>query len=281
MKRERMSLNSFPAAAYLLLLASLPGHVSHVGAEETDLLNIVKQKDIGPSITYTVSFTMHKPARVHDPNQGMVFMDCRAAQNAIGTRATKITYYYDKDPVFVRPGSGIYGDIDYDDGRLIVWRKTRKYAVSSRERNTSIYTLKCLEVDPNDQVRVVGTNTLVHHMPITSDGSPALRHFQLSVGWGYSKHLVRSVSTQPVNDLVKMMVEGSQGAGSEEGIWELVVDPNSDHMIREASFRRKGMDEPVTASKNRGILATDNIRIARYGTLELGGEPVEALGRGQ
>jgi hypothetical protein len=251
----------------LVLLVFLLAHHISGGERQTDLLRSLKQADAALSRGgYAVTFHMRKPARWHDPNQGMVSLDGRAAQSEPRTLAMRIAYRYEKDPSFVSSGSRDYASADYLEGRLIVWRTMEKYVLSSPARNVAIERLKTFLVDPNNRAAPAGENTGVYYWPIGSDDSACeFRQFQHGIGRGYSKHLARVTSTEPADGLVKMTAEGPYGEGP-EGIWELSIDPNSDWIVRSASFRFTGLDKPSVIVTNRGILSKDDVSIAKYGT---------------
>jgi hypothetical protein len=251
------------------LVFAVAGYGAGIG-READVLNALREKDLAiRSAPFAVSFSMLGPAKLGDPNQGGVFMDCLAAQNEHGSLAMRITYYYEKDPVYVPPESRAYGAVDYRENKLIVWRKTEKYVLSSPERNTAIERLKLLLVDPNNRVTSVGENTLAYRLPIGSDdSSPEFRQFQVSTGWAYSRHLTRIVSTEQTDGLVKMSVEGSYSGADSGGVWDFSVDPNSGYVVRKASYHFKGVDRPSIIAANSGTLSSGNMTIARQGTCE-------------
>jgi hypothetical protein len=263
----KSSLTVSSTVPFLMLLVFLPAHHVSGGERQTDLLRSLKQADAALSRGgYAVTFHMRKPARWHDPNQGMVSLDGRAAQREPRTLAMRIMYRYEKDPSFVSPGSRGDASADYLEGRLIVWRTMEKYVLSSPARNVVMERLKAFMIDPNNRAALAGENTGVYYWPIGSDDSAyEFRQFQHGIGRGYSKHLARVTSTEPADGLVKMTAEGPYGEGA-EGIWELSIDPNSDWIVRSASFRFTGLDKPSVIVTNSGILSKDDVSIAKYGT---------------
>jgi hypothetical protein len=267
MTKEYSSTSVHLKHGCLLLVVLAGGYASSLRAQE-GLLSTLKERDSGLiSQPYSVSFSAQKQANTHDLDQSAVFMDCSAAQDELGILATKIVYHYEKDPVFIPLGSRGYNG-DYYAGNLIVWRTTTKYSLSSRQQDTEIERLQCFLVDPNNKAKLMGENTLVFRRPIGSgDSTREFRQFQLAIGWGYSKHLARSVSTQSVDGLVKMTAEGSYGTGS-EGTWELSLDPNSAYLVRGASFQRSGANKPSITITNTGTFSKGTLKIARRGTFE-------------
>jgi hypothetical protein len=250
----------------VLLVFSLAGYSSEINGQ-SDLLSVLRQKD--PALNegaYAVSFTMAGQANLDDPNQGMVFMDCRAMHTELVTLAMKITYRYEKDPVFVRPGSRGYEPGDYYKGQLVVWRSVEKYVLSSPMRNTAIERLRYSRIDRNNRVASSSETNMCFYWPVgVDDSTRQFRQFQLSVGRGYSKHLTHAVSTELSGGLIRTTVDGSYGS---EGSWELSVDPNSDYLVRGAFYRFKGQELPSVITRNSGLLSKGNIRIAKYGTFQ-------------
>jgi hypothetical protein len=268
MTRECFSISIHLKHGCLLLVVLAGGYASSLRAQE-GLLSTLKERDPGlNNQPYSVSFSAQEQANTHDLDQSAVFMDCSAAQDELGILATKIVYHYEKDPVYIPPGSRQSNSIDYHAGNLVVWRKIAKYSLSSRQQDTEIKRLQCFWVDPNNKAKLMGENTLITRRPIGSEESALeFRQFQLAIGWGYSKHLARSVSTKSVDGFVKMTAEGSYGTGS-EGTWELSLDPNSAYLVRGASFQRSGANKPSITITNTGTFSKGTLKIARRGTFE-------------
>jgi hypothetical protein len=257
------------SAAMLLpaLLVLFWGRYAAGAEKQSDLLSTLKDRDaILDSGAYAITFGMQRRANLSDPNQGRVLLDCRVAQNGVGSLAMRITYHYETDPIFVPPNSRRSTSAEYYQGNWVVWRTMEKYVLSSPARNVVIERVKALMIDPNNRVTLSGENTGAYYWPIGSDNS-AYEFFQFlqGIGRGYSKHLARTVSTKIANGLVTAAADGSYGSEI-PGTWELSVDPNSDWIVRSASYRFSGLDEPSVVVKNEGVFSKDDIRIARYGT---------------
>jgi len=191
-----------------ILLAEMSG---------AELLSLLREKDhVFNSTGYKFSFVMSMNGDPFDPNQGRVFMDCKATWTTEGSFAMKITNYYEHPPVFALLGSGNYGPIDYDeDGNLIIWRSLEKYILSEPDRNDSIEKIKSFFVAPNSNlVDKGGTQTLLHRFPIGSrDNMYQFNQFQLAIGQGFSRHLGTVTSIKILSSgLMKVTSQGSHGS---------------------------------------------------------------------
>lgn len=246
-----------------------------IRAEEADangLLNALQSKDrTSESVMYKSSFVLVRPAKLFDPNQGMVVMNCEVTESA-GTFAMKIVSDYEKAvPVFVPRGSKRYQAGDYDEsGNLIVWRPVEKYILWGPKNNDALETIKAYFVASDGTlVREGPPHKVLHRFPVGSrDNTYEYNEFQLATGRGFSKHLARvtSVTTRD-GMLLKATGTGSFGSGIPEGIWELSIDPNASHLVREASFRKAGADEPLVTVNTIGIVSKDELALAKNGTL--------------
>ena len=240
---------------------------------EAELLNLLSKKDLTFNTPgYKTSFQMAKQANLFDPNQGMVFMDCEVTWITDGTFAMKIKYYYEHPPVFVQLGSGDYRPPDYDEeGNLIVWRSLEKYIVFAPDRNETIEKIKSFFVDPNGKlVNKGGTQTILHRYPPGDRGYTfEFNQFQLATGRGISRRLGAVMSVKSLSsDLIKATAKGSYGSGIPLGTWELTLDPNSDYLVRRATFTPVGADRPTVAVTSSGIMMKDGLKIAKYGTFK-------------
>ena len=269
MNRQCFLTNPTRMAIFVLVTLSAAGYSAEI-RREGDFLGTLRQEDpTSREESYAVSFTMARQASLDDPNQGMVLMDCRAAHIDPATLAMKITYHYEKNPVFVRLGSKGYQRGDYYKGQLVVWRSEEKYTCASPERNIAIERLRRLLIDPNNRVTSENASTMYYYWPIgADDGAPEFRQFHLSVGRGYCKHITHTVSTKQSGALLTATADGSYGAQGPEGNWELSVDPNSYYLVRGAFYCLKGQDRPSLVTRNSGLLSKGNIRMARYGTYQ-------------
>jgi len=247
-----------------------PSMVLHAEISGTELLNLLREKDqISNTAGYIVSFVMVRNAKMFDPDQGLVFMNCQVTWTK-ESFAMKITYHYEHPPVFAPIGTRNYKAFDYDrEGNLIVWRSLENYVVFAPDRNDKVEKIKAFFVDPNGiLVDKGGTQTILQRFPAGNrDSIYEFDQFQLAAGRGFSRHLgnVTSVKTL-TSGLMKTTSQGSFGGPSLQGTWELAVDPNSDYLAREAVFTIEGMDRPSQVTTSSSVVAKDEIRLARSGT---------------
>lgn len=259
----------------LMLLVVSKSFPAEISTEE--LLNLLKEKDqLVESNSFEISFVIRKNAMSFDPNQGIVAMDCNATWTQDGSCAMKVLYRYEKEiPVFVPPGSRPYQPADYDEhGNLIIWRVLEKHILSDvnysdANHNDTLEKLRVFFIDPNGQVVKTGDNTLLHRWPA---GDPAniyeFRQFQLAMGRGFSRHLGTVTSLKSLfSGGIKVTSEGSYGQGL-NGSWELILDPNSDYLVREALFTVDTAPKPTIIVTSTGVMMKDGIKIAKHGTFK-------------
>ncbi|RKY29472.1 MAG: hypothetical protein DRP74_08770 [Candidatus Omnitrophota bacterium] len=247
-----------------------PSTTLHAEISETELMNLLREKDqISNTAGYTISFVIVRNAKRFDPDQGLVFMNCQVTWTRKDVFAMKISYHYEHPPVFAPIGTCDYKAIDYDkEGSLILWRSLEKYVVFAPDRNDKVEKIKSFFVDPNGiLVDKGGTQTILQHFPVGNLNSIyEFNQFQLAAGRELSKELHNIMSIKSLSSgLVKVTAEGSCGPGL-EGHWELMLDPNSDYLARKAVFTIEGMDRPSQVTTSSGVVAKDEIRLARSGT---------------
>lgn len=237
-----------------------------------NLKSMLSQKDqIYKSPGYKTLFTIVTNAKPQDPNQGLLAMDCEATWIAQGSFAMKIVYDYEKEvPCFVLKSSGCYKSIEYDqDGNLVLWRTLEKYILSTPDRNDTLKKLKVFFVGPDGQIAKTGDNMLLHQFPIDSpDSMYEFNQFQLATGRGLASNLdiVNSVKSLS-SGLTKVTAYGSYGPGL-QGSWELILDPNSDYLVREATLMTGSHDKPTIVIASDGVIRKDEVKMAKYGTFK-------------
>lgn len=265
---KNVSFNKIWLFAVIIILL-LESSILTAKIDGMQLLNLLREKDrISGTAGYKISFIVAtQDNQFGDPNQGMVFRNCEATWTDQAF-AMKITNHYEHPPVFAPPGSARdYRAFDYYEGNLIVWRTLEKYILSSPDRNDTINKLRSFLVDPNGQIVQTGNNILVHRWPIDKPYSTyQFKYYQLPTGRGFSRHLGNVTSVKSLTSgLMKVTSKGSFGP-SWQGTWELTVDPNADHLVREAIFTVEGQHEPIKTVTSSGVMEKDGIRLAKYGT---------------
>ncbi len=256
-------------AVFLFLPTTLVAEISGV-----QLLSLLSEKDqISESVGYKTSFVMTtQNNQFNDPNQGIVFMDCKATWTVEGLFAMKITYNYEHPPVFAPPSSRGYKSYDYYDGNLIVWRTLKKYTLSAPERNDTLEKIRAFVVDPNGEILKTHDKMVLHRFLIDRpDNMYQFNQFRMAVGRGFSRHLGTVTSLKSLSSGgIKVTSEGSYGQGL-NGSWELTLDPNSDYLVRKAIFTMDGADKPTIITTSSGVTMKDAIKVANRGVYKFVG----------
>jgi len=253
-----------------MLLLPSKSFPSEISTEE--LLNLLNEKDKTSNLVgYMISFVIAtQDNQFRDPNQGIIFMDCEATRTKKSFFSMKIISNYEHIPIFAPVGSRNYRPFDYDhDGNLIVWRSLEKHILSDANCNDTLEKLRVFFIDPNGQVVKTGDNTLLHRWPSGDpDNIYQFRQFQLAMGRGFSRHLGIVTSLKSLSSGgIKVKSEGSYGQGL-NGSWELILDPNSDYLVREALFTMDTAPKPTIIVTSTGVMMKDGIKIAKHGTFK-------------
>lgn len=245
----------------------------------TDLLKLLSEKDqVAKCNSFKASFFMIKNAKLFDPNQGKVVMDCNATWGPDGSFAMKAVYYYEKEiPVFAPPESANYRPFEYDsDGNLIVWRILERHFISLPGRDETLEKIKSFFVNPDGKLTGKGgSNTILHRYP---PGSPEttfrLKQFELATGIGFSKYLCTPKAVKSLSlGFIELTAEGLYAQGQGKGKWTLTLDPNSGYLVRKAIFRGDKANRDLIAVTSRGALSNDGLVVAEHGTLKYADSP--------
>ncbi|MCG8407994.1 MAG: hypothetical protein MI923_22580 [Phycisphaerales bacterium] len=232
---------------------------------EAPVLNALQASDLSLPDSFTVTFEMSIPTVRFDPDQGTTICECKLTyQN--GVRGLSVESPLTNNLTYRAPGTAGYQDIDYDEeGNLLIWHSARKVCLSAGDVNRAFDEQELFRIHPD------GTVVLDHVHPQTYEyrvGSENNVHefekFRLATGRGFSKHLRALNSEIPLQDPVQMFdVQGVLGA-SLTGAWEISVDEDADHLVREAVFWSDNMaDHPA-------------VRVEAYGDIIDGSDPVIA-----
>jgi len=267
-KKKHLFSATFLYTITIILLFPSMTLLAKINAEQ--LLDLLNEKDqISNSVGYIISYQVLTKANMFDPNQGLVIMDCTVTRTGQAF-AMKITYNYEHPPIFAHLGTRDYQPIDYDqEGNLIVWRTLEKYILFAPDRNDTLKKLMVFFVDPNDQIVKKRNNIGLHRFSIGDRNNMyEFSQYELATGRGFSKNLgtVTSAKTLP-SGLMKVTSKGSYRRGP-QGNWELTLDPNSDNIVREATFIPEWMDRPIVEVTSSGVIEKDGIKIAKYGTVK-------------
>jgi hypothetical protein len=234
---------------------------------EPKILNSMRKKDQESNYAgYIITFVATMPSTMSpldDPNQGLVDIEYEFTYTG-SAFAMKKTYNYEHPPVF----SSDYQSLDYDKkGRLIVWRPMKMYILSNDERNDLFEERSVFLVDPNGQIESAGCGPALQRYPV--DMPYNMYQFQVfknAMGFGFSKHLgtLSSADTLSTGQM-KVVSRGSYGSAL-PGTWELTVDPDSDHIVRDAVFKTDFLNRPSLVVTTSGIISKDTIKLAKNGS---------------
>lgn len=208
----------------------------------------------------------------NDPNQGMVYNVCEATWTAEGEFAMKITYNYEHPPVYAPPGKLGYEPIDYLGEDLIVWRATQGYVLCTPSTNDTIDDYEILIIDPNGKIIKKEGNQILSRFPIDKPYSDyQFKYFQLPMGKGFSGQLktISSVDLLP-SGIINLKSQGSFGPGF-QGNWDLILDPNAEYLVREATFTQDNKSSPLKTVTTSGIMKKNNLTLAKNGVYKSAG----------
>lgn len=268
MVHKNQLYNTVPVLAGIAILLLPPG-ILFAQINAIELKNSLLEKDqISNLAGYKISFMIAMQHNGSDPNQGMVFMDCKATWTKEGCFAMKITYHYEHPPVYAPLGFGGYQPIDYYEGNLIVWRRLEKYIVFAPDRNDNFQKLRSFLVDPNGKIVHTSDNMSLHRFPIGHiNNMYQFRQFRMATGRGFSKYLETITPVESLSSgLTKATSRSLYASGIPRGTWELTLDLNSDYLVRQATLTSERADNPVIETTSMGLISKDGIKFAKYGT---------------
>lgn len=276
-----MVTNNFSFKRFVLLVATgivlFSSKMSPAEISGPELLNLLKQKDdVAKNVGYKISFVAIMRSD-YDPNEVMVVIDCEVTYTE-GAFAMKETHNYEHPPLFVPPGSPYYQSGAYDNkGRMIRLRPLKRYILSNSERNDLFEELAHFHVDPNGRANKTFTGPALQRYPV---GRPYSMHqfrpYRFAMGRDFSRDLgtIKSVKTLSTG-LMEVTSEGSHGP-TLPGMWELIVDPNSDYLVRKAVFTTNWLDRPTIIVTSNESITKDGIKLAKHGTFSYPGGRYEA-----
>jgi hypothetical protein len=215
---------------------------------------------------HQISFSMLTNTNPLSPKQGLALKQCVASWRG-DTLSMYIVYSYENPPAY----SPSEQPIDYDrDGTLIIWRPVEKYVQFSPTRNEILQKSKRFYAYPDGSIKE-GNETTFHLIyPIGKpDSIVEYSHFELAAGRGIPKQLknISSIEQDASGEKVKIKAKGLLGEGL-EGWWALSIDPNSDYLIREASFSADVNSPPICRVLSSGTVSTkDGTAFASKGIL--------------
>ena len=148
-----------------------------------------------------------------------------------------------------------YGPVDYDlNSNLILWRETKKHGLSAADNNSSYVELDMHRVDKaGGVIEKISYVQLQRYRPGDADNLYEISHILMALGGGFSEHLERITETKALRSgSLQVVAQGSYGP-TLRGTWKLVVDPEADYLVQNASFVKDGTSEPLLTFESSGI----------------------------
>jgi hypothetical protein len=270
--------------AFLLLATSSFG----TSAAEDHLLNGLKRWDtwefpVGGGTENTnrgfIATFLMLGSGPGDTAQGVPIHRCNLLW-ARGFFALTFDTTYPHDPVYLpppAPGIGspaTLGDLDHDRQKnLLLWRSLRKCCIFSAQRNEQREEFARYVIKPNGEVFTTNLNTCVTKFIIGErDSLPWFNLFRHGLGRGYGECLDRVIllkQQQPSTNLTTLEAFGSYGKGFPKGRWSLTFEPESDNLVRSATFTPEGHAKPAMVAITSGVVGCSGLRMAASGRIQL------------
>lgn len=226
---------------------------------------------------FTAVFEIRRPSW-HDPKQGMQISRCTLTSGD-GLMVLITENVFSADPIFRPPSTPGYQGMDFDgSGNLIVWRSLGKKAISTPGLNRVYDIQEMTLVAPSGRIVERVLHRQVYEYPIGSpDSMYEVSQMQMVTGRGFSKHLSAFKSERiGESGLLEVVATGTFGSAM-PGEWTLELEPNQEQLVRVASFRAQGMDEPAIRVVTKGESpAGVQLPFASSGTLHFGRMDVES-----
>jgi hypothetical protein len=156
--------------------------------------------------------------------------------------------------------------IDYDeDGRLIVWRDTRERSLIESDFQGMQRGLTCLLISPDGRItQHRGGPKFYFYQP-----SHTIRYFWFwtpiwATGRGFADLLSKVTEVRQAEDgLISFSASGFLNLNPRvPGVWQMVVDPNADYLVRSASFTASKGSKPDFACTTSGTKWFDTCCLA-------------------
>lgn len=266
MKKGNLYVGTEHLGSLAVVVVLAAAAIGEIGGEV--LVRELRERDALSSRSgYIISFVAAEQANEDDPNQGMVFSDCRATWGVDGCFVIKMINHYEHPPVFAKPGTKGYGPIDYDgEGRLVVWRALERYALSSSSRNELAEVYDVLMVDPNGQITAGDRIVMLHRYPPSDvPGWYQFKKYELPMGRGFSRYLGTVTIVEEKGDsMVETGADGTYGK-TLHGSWKLTTEGGTDHLVRKATFRLDGETKAFIEVSSSGLVEKSGVKLAKRG----------------
>jgi len=266
------------AVLVVLTPLTVPGRVAAQGThnvspvvESDPVLERIVKPDRAVPEQFTAVFEMRRPA-YPVPQPAALTSRCVLTS---GDRFSVLVIESELsgDPVFRAPSTPGYQRVDFDEsGNLILWRSLEKRAISTPELNRVYDIQEKSLVAPNGRILEKTAHRQVYVYPV---GSPSSLYevvqLQMATGRGYSRHL-SAFESQRTSERGLWEVVGSGTFGSAlTGRWSLEMDLNEESLVRIATFRPEGGQDPAIRVVTEGTIRVgQGLKLASSGTLEFG-----------
>ena len=233
------------------------------------LLDGLHARDDASSKGFSMALQARIPAHPFDLGQGTAIKTCQVTNDG-ASQALKCDYRYPRDPVYRASDVLGYGPVDYDlNSNLILWRETKKHGLSAADNNSSYVELDMHRVDKaGGVIEKISYVQLQRYRPGDADNLYEISHIFMALGGGFSEHLERITETKALRSgSLHVVAQGSYGP-TLRGTWKLVVDPEADYLVQNASFVKDGTSEPLLTFESSGIFRAAGVpALARRGVM--------------
>lgn len=153
---------------------------------------------------------------------------------------------------------------NYDkEGNLFVWNVTRQQGLIENDFQARRTENVLLLVSPRGDFDEIEAAPIVEFMqPLDRTKFIEYTTVIWSTGRGFADHLKEIIEAKKDEDgLIHFTAHGNLGSKS-DGLWEMVVDPQSGYLVRSASFTGNGHKSPTVICTTMGTKWSDNCSLA-------------------
>ncbi len=241
------------------------------GADPGDaaMLERLRAADAAVSSRFTILFEMELPSSFILFDHSRKTELCTITQRE-GVRAVECETTEYPPVVYRAPGTGSYTELDYDDeGNLIIWRVASRRSLMDATTNETLWEHRGIIVDPGGQV-IREMKTAMRSVFRLTDPHDwyEVDRWCLAAGIGFSDRLEKAAEqAADEKGMIRLRGKGSYCA-SEEGNWELTVDPKREFLVRSAQFTGERSDKPSIVLSSSGAMRFGDVVIPEEGRFE-------------
>jgi len=155
--------------------------------------------------------------------------------------------------------------VSYREGRMNVNLRTRDFFFFDSEFSGIFQEHTPYEIDPDGSQKSLEKtfNGIMLFPPSDESPTSLIKTTLWSAGRGYAQYLDEITEVDPKeNGTVRVTAKGFRHRGA-NGIWNLVIEPESQWLVREATFfSQHNPDEAVFHVKNEGLLTSKTLSFA-------------------